>query len=226
MAEKVVERRVTGIGVGRPDYSAEVWRGKFFKRIELKPEESIKEFTKCFSTTPSPYPWMTDPLPSGETVPLMDPTTGLDMPYTFPAGYELEILMLWISCDQNTRNMMFFDEFMGVPLLAGEYYYPANTIYYESEVKELSSRDFDPAFAHLHSVIFSGTNLGVADMHGLVKVICLLRAHGTELPKTKTVKCKFCGATVEVPVETTVWKCPKCGKMMWFKHYPWGGVVR
>jgi len=216
---KIIRKRpgLTSRGTGKPDYSEEIWRGKIFKRIALKPNESLKGFMKVFSTTPSPYPFVVSPLAPGESAYLRDMETGLDMPYTIHAGYELEVLMLWVSTDQETRNFMEFDGF-----LSSEYYLPSKQIYYESEVFEFTSKNVDPTFSLPHTIAFGLTNLGEADMHGTAEVICILRYHGTEIPKTKTVKCKWCGTERTVPINTTKFKCPNCNKETWFMYFPWG----
>ena len=212
--------KVEGVGVGKPDYSRVVHRAKEWKRIELKPNEKIKTFLKSFSTISSEYPFVTSPLGSGATADLMDGETGQDMPFSFSKAYEFEILMLWISFNQDSKNLVYFDgEFVG------EYYLAANTIYYESEAREFTSKDYDPAFAKGHSIRFRVENLGAADMSGYINIYDILRAHGTERPKTKIVKCGNCGTQREVSVATTLWICPKCGEGTRFMYLPWGGKV-
>ncbi len=206
-------------GVGQPDYSRNILRAKTFKRIELLPNEALKLFLKVFTTAISPpFPFIVPPLAAGATAVLLDMETGLDMPYIVPIGYELELLMLWISTDQEVRSLMDFAGF-----LSSEFYAPAREVYYESEIAEFSTKYFDPTYTLPYPITFSGVNLGAAAMRGTVQMACILRAHGTKIAKTKTVKCRHCGIKKEVPVKTTKWKCPVCGKETWFAYLPWGG---
>lgn len=208
-------------GQGRPDYSQDVWKAQTFKRIQLYENESLKGFMKVFSNIPSAYPFARTPLASVATAHLMDIETGVDMPYTFLAGYELEILMLWISTTQETRNIQDFDGF-----LSSEFYAPGRQIYYESEVYEFTSKMIDPTFALPHTIDFRLTNLGADVLSGTAYVVCILRAHGTQKSTTKTVKCKWCGTEKQVPLETTKWTCPGCGKETWFMRLMHGVEVK
>ena len=211
---------VPALGVGRPDYSGEQWRAKTFKRISLKGNESLVTFGRCYTTIASLCPWVTTPLAAGVVDALVNVSTGVAMPYAVLAGYELEVLMIWASFNQNVRCYGYMDG-----QLLYEYYHDAMNIYYESEVVEGSTKDIDPTFALPHTMTFSGENLGIENMRGYAKVECILRIHGTKKPTTKTVRCKWCGNEVEVPIATTLWICSKCGKKTLFKYFPWGGKV-
>jgi len=131
------------------------------------------------------------PLAGGTDQSFIDVSTGPPMPYTVPKGYELEVLLIWASLDQPVRMSMDLLSF-----LAGEYYLVANTIYYESEVKEVSTKDLDPTFTMSILIRFWGTNLGAGVMRGYAKTVCLLRKHGTEVPTDKEVQCKWWGGSI------------------------------
>ena len=214
MSKIVVERTIQNLearGTGKPDYWRNVKvleRANTIKRITLLPEENLKMFQRTFSETSSPFVWVTSPLGAGETANLIDVETGQEMPYTTPQGYELEVLMIWASLDQRVRMAV---DLLGY--LCGEYYLDAYTIYYESEVKEMSTADLDPTFSMEIPVRFYGTNLGTESAHGYAKVVCILRKHGSPEIKTKVVKCKWCGYKEEVAKDVTRWNCPKCGKL-------------
>ncbi|RLI77677.1 hypothetical protein DRP04_11040 [Archaeoglobales archaeon] len=213
MVEKVI-RNLEPKGTGKPDYWRNIKvleRANTIKRIALLPNENLKMFQRTFSETPSPFVWVTSPLEPGAEANLIDASTGQEMPYTVPAGYELEVLMIWASMDQKVRMAM---DLLGY--LVGEYYLDAYTIYYESEVKEMSTKDIDPTFSMEIPIRFYGVNLGTEAAHGYAKVVCILRKHGTPEIKTKVVKCKWCGYEQEVEKDITKWNCPKCGKLNLF----------
>jgi len=208
---RTVRTNLQSKGRGHPDYETIITRGNIIKRITLKADESLKMFQRTFSETPSPFVWVSSPLEAGATANLIDVSTGQEMPYTVPAGYELEVLMVWASMDQKVKMAM---DVLGY--LAGEYYLDAYTVYYESEVKEFTTKDMDPTFSMEIPVRFYGTNLGSEAAHGYAKVVCILRKHGTPEIKTKVVKCKWCGYEQEVDKDVTKWNCPKCGKLNLF----------
>ena len=231
------ERRtfaVTTTGKGRPDYQAEVWRSKTEADIlhSLHFNERFKLFYICPTAAalapPFRFPFVVDPMPpipavrSTET--LIDVDTGLVMaPYLIPIGTELQITMLWSTFNQNLRMRTYMDT-----LIAIEAYTDAFTTLMYNEVVSTSTADIDPTFAAAHTLLIQGTNLGAADLSGTVKVICIERVHGTELPTTKTVKCAWCSHEELVPNETTLWTCPKksCQKQTVFQHHPWGGTFK
>lgn len=215
------ERTLTVRGQGTPDYQGEVFRSHTFKRFKVKGDEAFKLFQVSMSATPSPYPWMVVPLAVGGVQNLIDVETGAEMPYTVPVGYELEVLMIWLSVDQRVRMGFNLDTY-----LAGEYFNEAYAIYFESEIKEFTTADIDPLFSRAHLIQFFGVNIGAADMHGYAKVVAVLREHGSQRPKVKMVVCKGCKATHEVPVETTIYECPDCGFVNYYFYFPWGGDLR
>lgn len=204
-------------GSGAPDYEKIVWRAATWKRLPLRADETFVQFVRTFSPTPSPFSWCRAPLASGATASLVDTATGLPSPYIVAAGYELEVLMIWASLDRPVRMGMDLEGF-----LAGEYYLAASTIYFESEVKEMTTRDIDPSFSNPHIMNFWGTNLGDDVMRGYSKVVCILREHGSVRPTSKEVFCKGCEKTHEVPIETTIFTCPECGALNLYEYYPWG----
>ena len=211
-----VRTNLTSKGRGHPDYARMVHRADVIKRIHLKANETIKMFQRTFSEVESPFAWVTGPLGAGETANLIDASTGQEMPYTVPQNYELEVLMIWSSLSQKVRMRVNLEGY-----LVGEYYLAADQIYYESEVKEMSTRDLDPTCSSSHTVRFYGTNLGSEPMHGYAKVVCILREHGTPKFTTKVVRCKWCNFQKEVPVETTRWVCPNCNKLN--LYWEWRG---
>ena len=195
-------------GVGRPDYQGEQWQAKTLKKVELHYNEILKVFAISASAIPSPFSFVVPPLAVGVPTPLIDEDTGLPMPYTVLAGYELEVLMLWSSFDQKAKAYEYAEGF-----LLSNVFNDAYNIYYENEVLEFSTKWIDPAFALPHIVNFEVENKGLVAMEGLAQVACILRAHHTEKPKSKTIRCKWCGDTTTVPHETTSNNCQKCGKL-------------
>jgi len=207
---------ITPTGVGRPDYSGEQWQAKIIKRLELHANEVLKGFIICATPVFSPFVHMVAPIAVGVPTYLIDSDTGFPMPYIVPAGYQLEVMMLWASFNQNYKG---FTEFEGFRL--SEFYNDALNIYYENEILEFSTTQGDPNALSPHLVAFGGENVGLGVMSGMAEVVCILRAVHTEIPTKKTIRCKWCGNTALVANEVVRWKCPKCGKLnLYFKYSP------
>lgn len=212
-------------GKGKPDYQAEIYRAKIEADVlhSLHYNESFKMFYISPSTEASLFPFVTAPLVSGATAALIDIETGLAMPYTSAIGFELQVLMIWVSFNQNSRQRIYMGTPPVPPQLAIETYLDAFSVFMENNVVPTSTADIDPDFEYAHTLLGQGTNLGVGDMSGSTKIICILRDMATDLPITKTVKCKWCGHKETVKLDITLWKCPKCGKQTMFAYHPWGG---
>jgi len=203
-------------GIGRPDYSGEQWQAKVIKRLELHENEVLKAFALCATAIPSPFAWIVPPLAVGVPTYLVDEDTGLPMmPYFIAAGYQFEVMMIWASFNQNFKG---FTEFEGFRM--SEFYQDALSIYYENEVLEFHTKYVDPGALYPHLVAFGGENVGLGVMSGLAEVLCILRAVHTEIPTSKTIRCKWCGNTTSVANEVVRWKCTKCEKETLYFHYP------
>lgn len=204
-------------GIGRPDYSGEQWQAKVIKRLELHENEVIKAFYLCPTTSwaGNPYVWVVAPLAIGVPTYLIDQNTGFPMPYFVATGYQLEVMMIWASFNQNIK---FFTEFEGFRM--SEYYHDALNVYYENEVLEYGTQYIDPDALFPHLAAFGGENVGLDVMSGLAEVLCILRAVHTEIPTSKTIRCKWCGNTTSVANEVVRWKCTKCGGENLYFHYP------
>lgn len=202
-------------GVGRPDYSGEIWQAKVVKRKELREKEAMKVFTICGSATPSPYPWVVAPLAVGVPTYLVDTDTGLPMPYVVPAGFTFEVIYVMSSCNQNHRLFTELDTF-----LLFETYNDALFVYVENEVISLDTKNIDPLGLAAHILGFGGVNLGIAAMVGNAEVVGILHDLYTEIPTSKTIRCKWCGNTTSTSLTTVKWNCPKCGKLNLYLHPP------
>ena len=192
--------------VGRPDYSGETWQAKTLKRFELHENEILKCFVLTPTVVPSPFVWVVAPLAVGVPTYLIDQDTGFPMPYVIAAGYQLEVMMIWASFNQNIRG---FTEFEG--FLISEFYNDALVVYYENEVLEFNTKYADPdaVFAHLFAA--AGENVGLDVMSGTAECLCILRRIHTEIPTSKVIRCKWCGNTTSTSLTTVRWKCTKCG---------------
>lgn len=208
-------RAIPTKGVGRPDYTGEQWQAKVIAKYELHYNEVIKAFAICGSLIPSPFPHIVLPIAVGVPTSLIDEDTGFPMPYTVPAGYELEILQIVGWQNQNARGDTYVDG-----LFAHHSYTEGMASIYYQNVLGFSTAQIDPTFALPHIIDLQIENVGLDVMLGMIEISWILRRHHTEIPTSKTIRCKWCGNTTSTALTTVYWKCPKCGKDNRYFHYP------
>ncbi len=201
-------KTIVATNVGRPDYTGEQWQAKTSSRYELRENEALKSFAICGSTIVSPYPWVVSPIVVGVKTALIDTDTGLAMPYTVPAGYELELLQFEGGASQNARTYFYVDGFF----LQHLYFGGLDTFFFQN-VTGFTTKDIDPTFSSSHTIEVDVENLGIDTATGLAEIDWILRRHHTEVPTSKTIRCKWCGNITTVPFDTTSCKCLKCGKL-------------
>jgi len=207
-------------GVGRPDYSGETWQAKIVKRLEVHEKETLKRFSICGSLTPSPYVWMRAPLAVGVPTYLIDMDTGVPTPFTIPVGHTFEVMFAWSSFNQNQRIFGALGPVGIPPFLVAEEYNDAMSVYYEQEIVGIDTRLIDPDGLAAYLITFGGTNVGLAAMCGTAEAIGILHDLHTEVPTSKTIRCKWCGNTTSTALTTVRWDCPKCGQENRYFHYP------
>lgn len=207
-------------GVGKPDYSKEISAGQIRPGFELKYNQTLLAFLVSFSGVASAFDWFKDPLAPDAMVHCVNGATGDDLPYTTPQGYTLSMVSFGVACDQDVDIWLLLkippapvvQRHLCLAKIAG------GTPFYVPEVISFSSATFAPTGSPFDFDL-QVTNKGGANMEGQVGAYMILEAVGTPLlPVTKTVKCKWCGATKEVPIEATTIICDECGNL--FIVYP------
>ncbi len=208
-------------GVGKPDYSKEISAGQIRPGFELKYSQTLLVFLIMFSSVASAYSWAKDPLAAGATVSLVDGMTGDDLPYTVPLGYTLAMISAGIVCNQDIEVWQLL-KVPPIPIAMRELcltQLAGGTPFYLPEVVAFSSALFDPLGSISFDYDVQVTNKGEADMEGMMGLYMILEKVGSPLlPPTKTVRCKWCGATKEMPIEASTIICDECGKL--FIVYP------
>jgi len=201
-----------------PDYSLQILRAYTIKKYQLSTNEKFKTFIIVADTETSAYPWVISPVSPGSTVHFIDAETGIELPFTVPVGYDLEILKIWGCGSETVLAKEYVDGYLvdNIHLVS---FYP----YFEQEINLTRISDFDPTLSTEHTYDIRATNLGDEDICATAIMIGILRKVHTEKITTKVVKCKYCGYKEEVPLETTKFKCPKCGMTTLYMYYPWGG---
>lgn len=216
---------VTTTGTGRRDYSSEIARGQLYTAPgELKSTEKLVIWAMTFSAVPSVYPWVQGPLAVGDTVHIVDVETGVALPYTVPQGYVLEQLDLFWAFNRKIKTRQYGDRFLGVLQLLQEVDSETLGTDYVKQLTGFSSSLFDPQALAQHEVDMTGTNIDVEACTGSGSVLNkLIRVGSPPWPKTKTVRCRVCGATHTVSQETVGSTCSGCGALTKYQSLPWGG---
>jgi len=206
---------VAARGIGKPDYSREISAGQFRPGLTLKYLQTLRPFLVGFSAVASAFSWIKSPLAAGATAHYVDGETGLDLPVLTDKGYTLTLLSVGISCNQDIECWLSLGyspfailRHLGAGHIAG------GIPYYQPEVVGFTSAFFDPTGATPFYFDLTVYNAGLAAMEGQLGMYMIYEAVGTSpRPIVKTVKCKWCGATKEVPRETTNIICDECGQL-------------
>jgi len=214
-------KSITPRGKGRPDYSQNIEKGKVIKDIGILPYESkLKIFTVSFTDgISSIYPWIkSTPLAAGGTASLIDSETGIEMPYTVPAGYDLKILKYWTSTSQPTELIIKLDG-----QVLSTFNFVDYDVYFEQEAGLFKIQYIDPTLSSSHTFELQIKNMGSSPLRGTVELISLLTKVHTKEITTKDVKCPFCGNIQTVPLTQSKIVCSKCGKTYIVRALPFGG---
>lgn len=195
-----------------PDYYSSIHRASIFNLLKPTATESILVLARVCTDETSLFNFVKPVVPSGETVHIIDTTTGLDTPVTIPQGYQATIVMTWLSMNQITKLKAYMD---------GELYAYiapiAPGIWYENDIVTFQISDIDPTFSTSHTIDGTLTNLGAEDLEGEGIIDILVEEMGTPpMPTIKTVQCKQCGNVEDVDVKTSIWTCPKCMQVNWY----------
>jgi hypothetical protein len=201
-------------GTGRPDYTGEqhyIRRAETVKYLNLDDNEQKREQLLVFSEVTSAFSWVASPLAPGSSAHLIDGLTGVALPYTVPAGYGMKIIRLWASADQPVYAEQYLD------IVPGE-------TYFEQEICEASTADFDPTFSSSHIWDLIIYNAGDEYLHGTVIITVVLSDWQSEAYEqhTKIVRCKSCGEQSTVSVDTAIFTCSTGHKTI-VKVGKWGG---
>ena len=205
-------------GIGKTDYSDEVSVGQFLLGIGIKATDTTVQIL-CHASEKgaySPLSFERAPIMPGEVAHMVDPTTGLSYPLTYPAGYSLRLISYWWYYSEpmiGSWHVSFFG-FTGTMdrYFVGEWGSTTKSQWYEHDVQSFDTRFFDPESRYPFSIDLQGRNVGERPLSCHVDIIGILRAIGTNpLPNTKTCRCKFCGSLKEVSWDTQKMVCDKCG---------------
>ena len=98
-------------GIGKPDYSREVSSALQRAGIRLKYNQTAVILAKSFHPTGIgiPYAWVVGQLAPGVSAHLVDISTGLETPYTVPAGYTLTMVEMATAFSEDVESGFYMD---------------------------------------------------------------------------------------------------------------------
>jgi len=159
---------------------------------------------------PSSYSWVKNGLAAGGSRHAIDISTGLDLPYTVPAGYTLRSIAADFSNNQDIEMLYSIDG----EIAAGEGFAGPGANDRMQGLFSLGTDFIDPTAALPHTIDAVMYNIGFGVLNGLWDIYCILEEIGTPpLPATKDCKCSFCEAITTVAKGTTRIVCGTCGKL-------------
>ncbi|MBA7694641.1 hypothetical protein ES703_103254 [subsurface metagenome] len=197
-------------GVGKPDYSREVFAGKERAGIALKYNQQFRAFAGNWTTGDLEYPLIADyNIAAGGKRHLRDSDTNELLPITLEAGYILSIISIGYTVTQDLMVYLYADSIACISLGVTS----GGSAVYENKLREFSTTWYDPTAALSHTIDIIAYNKGSDPMYGAVGILCIMEALGTPpWPTTKECFCPYCNHKQTEPISATRITCKGCGK--------------
>lgn len=200
-------------GIGKPDYTREIFAGKERAGIALKYNQQFRVFASDWVTGDPDYPLVTGytVVPGGKRS-MRDSDTGALMPITIPAGHTLTVIAIAYSVTQDVLIYGYMDALtVGACINMGAL--GGGQMAYENKIREFSTTWYDLTATYPHTLDIRTYNVGGADLYGGVALLCIEEIVGTEpFPTTKDCVCPHCSHKQTEPVTATRITCKGCGK--------------
>ena len=197
-------------GVGKPDYSREVFAGKERAGIALKYNQQFRAFGGNWTTGDLEYPLILDyNIAAGGKRHLRDSDTNELLPIILEAGYILSIISIGYTVTQDLMVYLYADSIACISLGVTS----GGSAVYENKLREFSTTWYDPTAALSHTIDIIAYNKGTDPMYGAVGILCIMEALGTPpWPTTKECFCPYCNHKQTEPISATRITCRRCGK--------------
>lgn len=200
-------------GVGKPDYTKEIFAGKERAGVALKYNQQFRVFAADWITGDPDYPLVIpETLAAGAKRSLSDSDTRALMPIIIPAGHTLTFIAMGYAVNQDILVYSYIDALIfGVSTSLGAI--GGGQAVYENKVRELSTTWYDPTATFPHTLDIRVYNVGGGDLYGGIGMLCIEEAVGTPpWPTTKECVCPRCNHKQTEPVTATRITCLECGK--------------
>ncbi len=200
-------------GIGKPDYTREIFAGKERAGIALKYNQQFRVFAADWITGDPDYPLVIpETLASGAKRSLRDSDTNELLPITIPVGRTLTFIAMGYAVNQDILVYSYIDALiLGVSTSLGAV--GGGQAVYENKVRELSTTWYDPTAALPHTLDIRVYNVGGGDLYGGVGMLCVEEIVGTvPFSTTKECVCPHCDHKQTEPTSATRITCKGCGK--------------
>lgn len=198
-------------GVGRDDYSREIFAGKERAGIALEYNQRFRFLTQRWIAAEPLYPFIVlRNIPAGDKDHLKDSDTLALLPLTIPKGFTLSIIAGGYAASEDMAVWLYFDSYHCFHLgtTAG------GATVYENKLQEFTTRWFDAEAESEHTLDIIVYNRGGAPLYGGASVLCIMEAVGTPpWPTVKECVCPYCNQKQTEPVSATKITCKRCGKI-------------
>ncbi|MDO9580222.1 MAG: hypothetical protein Q7J06_06585 [Bacteroidales bacterium] len=199
-------------GIGKPDYTREIFAGKERAGIALKYNQQFRVFASEWITAEVEYPFVTGyTIVAGGKRHMRDSDTGGLLPVIIPRGRTLTIISIAYAVTQDIRVQGYIDAALpwGVAVNLGVL--GGGQASYENKIRELSTTWYDPTAALPHSWDVIVYNVGGADLYGGAALLCIEEIVGTvPFSTTKECACPYCNYTQTEPISATRITCQEC----------------
>ncbi len=204
-------------GVGKPDYTREIFAGKERAGIALAYNQQFRVFASEWISFEAEYPLFAPPviytIPAGGKRHMRDSDTLALLPVTIEAGHALTIISMAYAVTQDIRVQGYIDGASPLGVAVNLGVLGGGQSSYENKIRELSSTWYDPTAALPHSWDVIIYNEGGGDLYGGAALLCVEELVGTKpFPTTKDCVCPHCSHKQTEPVSATRITCKGCGK--------------
>jgi len=206
---------VVARGIGRPDYTEEIFAGRERAGIALKLNQQFRVFASDWVTGDPDYPEVVAyTIAAADKGHLRDSDTGALLPVTIPKGHTLTAIDIEYSVTQDILIYAYIDSddfhagaCVNLGALGG------GQMSYENKVGELSTTWYDPTAASPHTLDIITYNKGGGDLYGGARILCVEEIVGTvPFSTTKECFCPHCSHKQTEPISATRITCQGCGK--------------
>lgn len=218
---KVTKRGIAKVtGIGKPDYTREVFAGRERAGIALKYNQRFIVFGGAWGITDPLYPWLVPlSIPVGGSDHLVDLDTLMPLPGPFPtvpAGKTLTMISVGFSTTEDMELYLYLDciDALHRGCCTNIGVSTGGMPVYENKIREVSTTWYDPTASFPHALDIIAYNRGGVELHGGMGLLCVEEIIGTTpFPTTKDCRCPYCHHVQTEPITATLIKCQGCNEV-------------
>ncbi len=211
MSETFKTWTIKGLGSGSRDYTGEIWTGKTAPGIELAYNQEFRLASLVCSGELSAWSHVKALLPPGDTYHFVELADGSDLPSGVEVGHTLFTFSFTWDLSEKARfrividGQLYMSSIIETLMLA----YGFSNYFIGTDLT-------DPTGITAHTIDMTITNLGDEPLEGWIAFLGVYTHLTSPISPTKIVRCKWCGSTKKVSVDTSIVKCNVCRKETWY----------